>query len=177
MAYGVGLRFDETTEKTVTDIWQRLSDLGLMTALSRKGYVPHISMVLSETLKVDAFIEEINKTLEDTPKIQVQFSSVSFFTNPKLVLYYGVTSTETLLRLHTASYNIYQKYASDLNPLYRPNTWVPHCGLAVVNDEDKLKAGIDIARMIPLPLSVPSVEYVIVEHDGRCAEILQSFSL
>ena len=177
MGYAVGLRFDEKTEKMVTDVWRGLSDLGLTTALFLDGYFPHVSMAISETLEIASFVEEISQGLQTTPKIEACFSSIGLFTNSAVVLYYGVTPTETLLRLHTVSYEIYQKHASDLNPLYRPGTWVPHCSLAVGVAEDKIKAGIDILRTITLPLSIPSVEYVIVEHDGHRAEVLQSFLL
>ncbi|MEM7028490.1 MAG: 2'-5' RNA ligase family protein [Chloroflexota bacterium] len=177
MAYGVGLRFDETTEKQVIDVWRQLSALGVTTALSRDGYFPHVSMILSETLQVDAFINEISQALKAVAKIQLHFSSVSLFAQPDIVLYYGITPTTALLGLHTLSYEVYYKHATKLNQLYLPEAWVPHCGLAIRIDEEKLKASIDIARTIRLPYSAQSVEYVIVEHDGQRAEVLQSFQV
>lgn len=177
MAYGIGLKFDNHTENMVTDIWRRLSDLGYLTALLLDGYVPHITMAQSEGLRVDLFIDAIRNELKTPPKIQMQFSSVSLFVNPEVIMYYGVTPTAALLRLHSTSCALFQKYATNLNPLYQPDMWVPHCSLAVVNNEEKLKEGIDISRTLTLPHFIPSVEYVIVEHDGQRAEILESFSL
>lgn len=177
MAYAVGLKFDEITETKITDIWRQLSDLGFTTALLLEGYVPHISLVLSDTLKVVSFVEEMGHELQATPNIQIQFSSISFFINPNMVMYYGITPTKSLLALHALSDRIYQKHATKLDPLYRPDSWVPHCALAIGINEEKLKAGIDIARTISIPFSVPSVEYVIVEHDGQRAHTLHSFPL
>lgn len=177
MAYAVGIKFDETTEQTIIEIWRQLSDIGLMTLLPLEGYDPHISMTLSDELRVDPFIEEISQTLQTIPNVHVQFSSVSLFTNPEIVLYYGVTPTEALLRLQKTSSKIYQKFALELNPLYQPGNWVPHCSLAIRIDEDKLKRAIDIAKTMPLPLSASSIEYVVIEHDGQQAKILQSFPL
>jgi hypothetical protein len=53
MAYGIGLVFDPHTEAHIREVWCRLASHGFTTPLARPGCLPHVSLLLSETLRVD----------------------------------------------------------------------------------------------------------------------------
>ena len=53
MAYGVGLVFDPETDMYIREVWGRLASQGFTTPLARPGCLPHVSLILSETVRVD----------------------------------------------------------------------------------------------------------------------------
>jgi hypothetical protein len=59
MAYGVGLVFDSHTEARIREVRGRLASQGLTTTLVRPGCLPHVSLLLSETLRVDDLVRDL----------------------------------------------------------------------------------------------------------------------
>ena len=98
MTYGVGLVFDPETEAHIRAVWGRLASQGFTTPLARPGCLPHVSLILSETLRVDDLARDL-EGLGDAPRpLEVRFSDVGVFNEPELVLFYGMTPTDGLLR-------------------------------------------------------------------------------
>src|SRR5438552_18743764 len=52
MAYGIGLVFDPHTEAHIKEVWGRLTSHGFTMSVARPGCLPHVSLILSETLRV-----------------------------------------------------------------------------------------------------------------------------
>lgn len=61
MAYGIGLIFDPHTEARIREVWDKLAGHGLTMPLARPGCLPHVSLLLSETLQLDALARDFER--------------------------------------------------------------------------------------------------------------------
>jgi hypothetical protein len=56
MAYGIGLVFAPRTEAQMRRVWSGLERQGFTTPLVRPGCLPHVSLILSEALRVEGLV-------------------------------------------------------------------------------------------------------------------------
>src|SRR5262245_47907899 len=98
MAYGIGLVFDHQVEAQIRAVWHKLAHQGFATPLHRPGCLPHVSLILSETLRVDDLARDLEGLGHSSRRLEVRFSHVGVFTEPEIVLFYGLTPTDRLLR-------------------------------------------------------------------------------
>jgi hypothetical protein len=155
MAYGIGLIFDPQTEARIREVWGRLASQGFATPLARPGCLPHVSLVLSETLRVEGLARDLEELGHCSPQLEVRVSTVGVFTDPELVLFYGLTPTITA---RTQS-----------------GVWVPHCTLATRVDASRLSDAIAAAATLTLPWVATQVRLAIVQFDQGRVETLKVF--
>jgi 2'-5' RNA ligase len=172
MAYGIGLIFDHHTEARIREVWGKLARQGLVTPLARPGCLPHVSLILSETLRVDDLTCDLERLAATLYQQEVRFSCVGVFTEPEIVLFYGLTPTNGLLRLHTDVARIYRRWSSTIISRSESGVWVPHCTLAGRVDADRLADAIAAAATLPLPWVATPVGLAIVRFDPARVELL-----
>ena len=112
MAYGIGLVFDPHTEAHIREMWRHLASRGFTTPLARAGCLPHVSLVLSEALRVEGLTRDLEARGDFFRQLEVQGSHVGVFTEPELMLFYGLTPTDRLLRVHANVARIYRRRRS-----------------------------------------------------------------
>jgi hypothetical protein len=173
MAYGVGLIFDQQTDATIREVWQTLHDRGIVTPLVVPGSLPHISLILSEALRVDEALERIAETARTLPRLEIRFSTVGVFTHPDLVLFYGITPTAELIRFHAALKQAYRQCTAALITASQPGVWVPHCSLTGRLDSSQVQDGIMVAAETPLPFVTQHIELAVVEFDRSGVKMLK----
>ena len=174
MTYGVGLVFDSETESHIRGVWANLAQLGCATPLTRPGCLPHMSLILSETLCVDELAHDLDGIGHGARPPAVQISAVGTFTEPELVLFYGFTPTIRLLRLHAAVERIYRRCSSTMMTRTQSGVWVPHCTLATQLGVHHVSAAIATAATLPLPWATLPVGLAIVEFDQTHVELLHT---
>ncbi len=175
MAYGIGLVFDHQTEVHIREVWCKLASQGFATPLARPGCLPHVSLILSETLRVDDLARDI-EGLEYSPhRLEVRCSHVGVFTEPEIVLFYGMTPTDSLLRLHADVERIYRRWSSAINPHSHSGVWVPHCTLAGRVDASRLSEAISATATLTLPWVADQVRLAIVQFDQWRVDMLRVF--
>jgi hypothetical protein len=129
--------------------------------------------MLSETLRVDDLAGDL-EAREDIPRrLQVLFSHVGVFTEPELTLFYGLTPTDRLLRVHADVARIYRRCTSTIMARTQPGVWVPHCTLATQLDSGRLSDAGAAAASLALPWVVPQVRLAIVRFDPERVEVLR----
>ena len=173
MTYGIGLVFDPETESRIREVWATLARLGCTTPLTRPGCLPHMSLILSETLCVDDLAHDLGAVGRCLRPLEVQISTVGIFTEPELVLFYGFTPTDRLLRLHATVEQIYGRCSSTIIPRTQSGVWVPHCTLATQLGPHQAAAAIATAVTLPLPRVALPVGLAIVEFDQAHVALLQ----
>jgi hypothetical protein len=97
------------------------------------------------------------------------------FTEPELVLFYGMTPTGRLLRVHADVARIYRRWSSTITARMQPGVWVPHCTLATQVEAGRLADAITTAATLALPRVVPRVRLAIVRFDQGRVELLRVF--
>jgi hypothetical protein len=175
MAYGVGLVFDPETELYIREVWGQLASQGFTTPLARPGCLPHVSLILSETVRVDDLAHDLEGLGDFPRRLGVRFSHVGVFTEPELVLFYGMTPTGRLLRVHADMARIYRRWSSTITARTQPGVWVPHCTLATQVEAGRLSDAITTAATLALPRAVPRVRLAIVRFDQGRVELLRVF--
>jgi 2'-5' RNA ligase len=175
MAYGVGLVFDAHTEAHIRAVWGRLASQGLTTPLARPGCLPHVSLILSETLWVEDLARDLEGLGDFPRRLDVRFSHVGVFTEPELVLFYGVTPTARLLRAHADVARIYRRWSSAITARTEPGVWLPHCTLATRVDAGRLSDAIAAAATLALPWVATQVRLAIVQFDPGRVDLLRVF--
>ena len=175
MAYGVGLVFDPQTEAYIRAIWGRLASQGFTTPLARPGCLPHVSLILSERLRVDDLAHDLEGLGHSARRLEVRFSTVGVFTEPELVLFYGLTPTHRLLRVHADVERTYRRWSSAITARTQSGVWVPHCTLATQVDASRLSDAIAAAAALALPWVATQVRLAIVQFDQVRVELLRVF--
>jgi hypothetical protein len=175
MAYGIGLVFDHQTEAYIREVWCRLATQGFTTPLARPGCLPHVSLTLSETLSVDDLVRDIEGLGHFPRRLEVRFSHVGVYTEPEIVLFYGITPTDMLLRLHADVERIYRRWSSVISARSQPGVWVPHCTLAGRVDASRLSEAIAAAATPTLPWVANQVRLAIVQFDQLRVDLLKVF--
>lgn len=175
MAYGIGLVFDPHTEAHIRAVWGRLASYGFTTPLARPGCLPHVSLILSETLSVDDLARDIEELGHFPHPLEVRVSHLGVFTEPEIVLFYGLTPTARLLRLHASVERIYCRWSSSIMTRTQTGAWVPHCTLAARVDAGQLSDAIATAAALTLPWVTSQVRLAIVQFDQARVELLRVF--
>ena len=175
MAYGIGLIFDPHTEAHIRAVWGRLASQGLTTPLARPGCLPHVSLILSETLQVDDLARDLEGRGDFPRRLEVRVSHVGIFTEPELVLFYGLTPTDCLLRMHADVARIYRRWSAGITARTQPGVWVPHCTLATRVDAGRLSDAIAAAAARTLPWVATRVRLALVRFDPGGVELLRVF--
>jgi 2'-5' RNA ligase len=175
MAYGIGLVFDPHTEAHIRAVWCQLASQGFTTPLARPGCLPHVSLILSETLRVDDLARDLEGLGDFPRRLEARVSHVGVFTEPEIVLFYGLTPTDRLLRLHADVERIYRRWSSAITARTQPGVWVPHCTLATRVDANRLSNAIAGAANLTLPWVATQVRLAIVQFDPGRVELLRAF--
>jgi 2'-5' RNA ligase len=175
MAYGIGLVFDPHTEAHIKEVWGQLASQGFATPLARPGCLPHVSLILSETLYVDDLARDLEGLRHSPRRLEVRVSHVGVFTEPELVLFYGLTPTDQLLRVHADVARIYRRWSSAITARTQPGVWVPHCTLATRVDASRLSDAIAAAATLTLPWVATQVRLAMVQFDQVGVELLRIF--
>jgi 2'-5' RNA ligase len=175
MAYGIGLVFDPHTEAHIKEVWGQLASQGFATPLARPGCLPHVSLILSETLHVDDLARDLEGLGHSPRRLEVRLSHVGMFTEPELVLFYGLTPTDQLLRVHADVAQIYRRWSSAITARTQPGVWVPHCTLATRVDASRLSDAIAAAATLTLPWVATQVRLAMVQFDQVGVELLRIF--
>jgi 2'-5' RNA ligase len=175
MAYGIGLVFDHDTETRIRKVWCNLARQGFTTPLARPGCLPHVSLTLSEGLSVDDLARELEGFEPSLSRLEVRFSHVGVFIEPEIVLFYGLTPTNGLLRLHADVERIYGRWSSPILARSQAGMWVPHCTLAGRLEAGRCSEAIAAAAKFTFPWAANQVRLAIVQFDQACVELLRVF--
>jgi 2'-5' RNA ligase len=175
MTFGIGLVFDPQTEAHIKEVWCTLARQGFATPLARPGCLPHVSLILSETLRVDDLARDLDELGHSPRRLEVRISHVGVFTEPEIVLFYGVTPTSRLLRFHAEVERRYRRWSSGIMARSRSGVWVPHCTLAGRVEASRLSEAIATAATPTLPWVANQVRLAIVQFDQVCVELLRVF--
>ncbi|MEW2567227.1 2'-5' RNA ligase family protein [Streptomyces sp. NPDC047070] len=123
---------DATTERTVRDVWWRLSDAGLPSQAAHRHPTnrPHLTLATADTLVPEVRVR-LQHALAVLP-VPLHLDGTVRFASRTPVLAWAVRPDEALLHLHEAVWRILcdTPGCGRLNPIHAPERWQPHVTLA-----------------------------------------------
>lgn len=146
----VELLFDEDLESSVVALLHAVRDAGLPSPLLGWRVLPHVSLVLGAEAG-DGLERAIASFAAATDPIPVTLDAAASFPGDGGVVYLAPVVDRRLLDLHEAAHEALGSHLPDLDPLYRPGRWMPHCTVTVGLDERQIGDAIAICRRAALP--------------------------
>lgn len=152
MPYALEIFLDQQADATVRNLWRNLERLGIPTlrTASHARHHPHVTLAIAEQPIAKHLLADDNllKALKPLPGQRLNFPLLGVFPGAASVLFLGAQVTAPLLAAHA---NVHAAIAAitttatkgsepddDLGRLYKPDSWVPHCTLAMDLDAESL---------------------------------------
>jgi 2'-5' RNA ligase len=96
--------------------------------LTHRRHQPHISLVAAPSLDPEAIAEAL-EGVSVAPPLRLTLNFVGVFIGR--VLWLGPAVTPELMAHHAMICERLQAHGIDIDPLYRPGMWVPHCTVSM----------------------------------------------
>ncbi len=165
MPFAIALFLDETSSAAVTNVWHRLSDRGVSTSETEAGYRPHVTLAIAEDLHIDGVQGYLDELVADLEPLSLALSYLGTFPSKDGAgaVFYGVTATQRLLRLHNDFHQRITAFADNLREYYAPGIWVPHCTLADGVTCEEAARAMEICQDVKLPLTCQATEIGVLQ--------------
>ena len=112
-----------------------------------------------------------------TRRFRVHAGGLGIFTGLTPILYIPVVRTIELSRFQLSLWKSVSSTGSGLNPLYRPEAWVPHITLARGISERTLTKAIRSLSRKEIELDIEIDNLTIIEFDGKVHSVRSKFQL
>lgn len=125
MALAVSLLFDGATTASVQALWERLDESGISTSMLDLGYRPHVTLTVVQD---DALASELQSKLSQQAwgdVLELEIGPVGRFHSTDVV-WLGCTG-DGLRAIQRDVCSLVS--LDDIDPHYRPESWVPHLTL------------------------------------------------
>src|SRR5690606_11509431 len=122
---------------------------------------PHVSLAVAERLDPTA-VEAALEGIPVCPPSPVRFDFVGQFVGR--VLWLGPVPSVELLDHHAAVYARLTKAGIDVDPYYRPGSWVPHCTVSLRVPRPVLTEALRLCLEI-LPIPATFVGAAVADHN------------
>ncbi|RUA16368.1 MAG: hypothetical protein DSY55_04250 [Clostridia bacterium] len=170
MSYVFVLTFDPETERTIREIWQRISEKGYPSALDADGYRPHITLGVYDTTSFDLSTcrYAVRAYARSVKPFPIQIPHIGAFVDVRNVVFLGVTPSRELLKRHRDILKLCRHHASVLSPYYLPDRWTPHITLSFDLTQDQSLGVLSLGWEMALPIhgEVRSVQLIELDAAG-----------
>lgn len=169
MAYSVSLWLGEAAEAQVRAIWAQLAEAGVGT-FAGGSVRPHVTLAHGLELDLDPFVAALRGRLSAHPPFDLVFSGLGLFAEPN-VLYLSTRMSETLWTLHREVYGLSVAHGARPSLYYLPDTWTPHCTLALGLTPEEVLRAITVCQGMSFPLRAAVSRLGIVENPGEAERL------
>ena len=136
MGLAVSLLFDGATTAAVQALWERLAEAGISTSMLDLGYAPHLTLTVVQD---EALADELQGKLSQQAwgdALDVEIGPTDRFDGTEVV-WLGCAGD----RLSALQRDVCTLVSlGDIEPHYRPETWVPHLTLQTSGDAEAARA-------------------------------------
>jgi 2'-5' RNA ligase len=162
-AYGAVFLFDDDSTQTIKRVWQQIADAGISDILIEESDQPHLSLGICEKIDCHTAQRAFDSFVASIDPFEIVMPYIGIF--PAVgVVYFGVTVTEHLAKLHGQFTDIFKAIATVPNIIYFPGSWVPHCTLAYDLKPEEVLKGVDIIQNnSPLPITCRVEKIALIE--------------
>jgi 2'-5' RNA ligase len=126
---GIVSLLDPEHTALVEEIWTQLQhEFGLRGIYATR--FPHFSYHLADHYDVDRLTSILQTFVRGRTPMEVKTTGLGIFSGGPLVLYIPVVRGPELHQMHADLWNAVAPVSHGLNPVYSPETWMPHITLA-----------------------------------------------
>lgn len=165
--YAVELYFDPALENQVLKAWNVLARRQISTQLIEIAARPHITLLSATSIDPARFLPAVRSLAARLEPLPVCLSSIASFpgggSSGGGVLFLGPTPTSGLLGLHAQLCEMLRKEGVELAEEFRPDSWVPHCPVAIDVPRSRMGEAFCILRDLRLPVSGYAMDIGMVE--------------
>ncbi|KAK8967548.1 hypothetical protein KSP40_PGU011033 [Platanthera guangdongensis] len=162
--YAVELYFDPALENQVLKAWNVLARRQISTQLIEIAARPHITLLSASSIDPARFLPAVRSLAARLEPLPVSLSSIASFPGGSSgVLFLGPTPTSCLLGLHSQLCEMLRKEGVEVAEEFRPDSWVPHCPVAVDVPRSRMGEAFCILRDLRLPVSGYAMDIGLVE--------------
>ncbi|MBI1734224.1 MAG: 2'-5' RNA ligase family protein [Candidatus Rokubacteria bacterium] len=150
MPYALELELDGGAGAAVRDLWRALSEVGV-TWMAQSGAAPHVSLAIWETIDRPRFEVELARFAAETGPIGISFDGVGTF--PGGTVFLRPTPNRALDALQRHVHARFAALGAGPWDYYLPETWIPHCTLAMDVPPGRVSEALAVAADAPLPIT------------------------
>jgi 2'-5' RNA ligase len=93
------------------------------------NYPPHITLAIYDNIPFADLRDALRHVFSGQPALHLRFTRIATFEQPSLVFWAAPELSEALNRAHASLHRLIDPALCHEH--YRPNTWAPHCTLAM----------------------------------------------
>lgn len=164
MPYAVEMFFDKESDAQIRKIWRSLKESGISSWMEDSGSVPHVTLSVFGELDADEADRRLASFAEKVSGFPLVFASIGAFPTDEGVLFLAPVVTGELLRVHNAFHDFFADLREDQWTYYLPDSWVPHCTLAINIEWEEVHKALEHVIKIYSPLCVEVDRVALVEY-------------
>ncbi|HEY8472690.1 MAG TPA: 2'-5' RNA ligase family protein [Natronosporangium sp.] len=154
MAAALELYLDGAASRRVRALWDALEAAGVPTLreLTHRRHKPHISLAVAQRLD-PAKVEAALTGVPMCPPLPVRLDYAGQFVGR--VLWLGPTPTAELLAYHATVHHRLAAAGVEVDPLYHPGVWVPHCTVSMRVPRPLIAEAVRLClEVLPIPATL-----------------------
>jgi len=129
--------------------------------------MPHLSWQVAEEYDLERILPDLERFAKTLRPFAVNSVGLGIFTRNSPVLYYSLTKTSTLIRIHKELWNLATNFAEGLFGVYSPDSWIPHVTLAYKDvTPEKLACGVMELAFRPITLDIWINHFAVIYIEG-----------
>ncbi|AOS61192.1 2'-5' RNA ligase family protein [Actinoalloteichus hymeniacidonis] len=140
MAVTLDFFFDDASDRTIRDLWQRLADIGARPVPGSTHPAPHVRFAAAAEI-APRVRQDLRAELRALSLPSFWLTTLGTFATSAPVLMLGAVVDAELLAVHSTVHDVLAGRVKQPSAYYLPGSWVPHCPLAEGVEREALAAG------------------------------------
>ena len=134
MQYAIELYYDEKTEEQLYCLAKCIEDAGLSSKFMEWKTRPHLTLACYNDVDEEKCIELMNSFAQTHSKMPAYIASVGMFNDTKTIFASPVMN-DGMYQFQRELHECLKGFDTKGWEWYCPNSWMPHCTLALTNEE------------------------------------------
>lgn len=136
MQYAIELFFDKEMEEKIYSLAKRVAEEKLSTKYLEWKTRPHITLGCFNDVDEEKCIEQLKLFAQTHKQMPAYLGSVGMF-NDTRAIFASPVMTESMYEFQRELHKYMQGFVTTGWEWYLPNRWVPHCALAMTQEDDE----------------------------------------
>ena len=136
MQYAIELYYDKETEQKLYYLAQRVADAGLSTKFLEWKTRPHLTLACFNDVDEEKCMEQLKKFAQTHGRMPAYIASVGMFNDTKTI-FASPMMNDSMYQFQRELHECLKEFDTTGWEWYCPNSWVPHCTLALTKDDEE----------------------------------------